>query len=75
MVGVDVVDSMDKAKAAIAEHGIDWPQVYSKDRVNGTYYGSRGIPLIILFGPDGTILKRDLRCEDIEEAVATYISL
>lgn len=75
IVGVDVADSMDKAKAAIAEHGIDWPQVYSKDRVNGTYYGSRGIPLIILFGPDGTILKRDLRCEDIEEAVATYISL
>lgn len=75
MVGVDVADSMDKAKAAIAEHGIDWPQVYSKDRVNGTYYGSRGIPLIILFGPDGTILRRDLRCEEIEEAVATYISL
>ena len=75
MVGIDVADTMDKAKAAIAEHGIDWPQVYSKDRVNGTYYGSRGIPLIILFGPDGTILRRDLRCEEIEEAVATYISL
>ena len=75
MVGVDVADTKDKALAAIAEHGIDWPQVYSKDRVNGTYYGSRGIPLIILFGPDGTILRRDLRSEEIEEAVATYISL
>ena len=28
-----------------------------------------GIPHIILFGPDGTILKRGLRGNDIREAV------
>ena len=32
-------------------------------------YGINGIPQIILFGPDGTILKRNLRGAAIEEAV------
>jgi hypothetical protein len=33
-------------------------------------YGINGIPQIILFGPDGTILKRNLRGEALEKAVA-----
>ena len=36
-------------------------------------YGIQGIPHIILFGPDGTILKRNLRGEDIAKAVAEYV--
>ena len=73
IIGVDVADTMEKAKAAMEEHGITWPQIYSVERVNGTYFGSRGIPLIILLGPDGTVLARDLRCEEIEEAVSKYV--
>ena len=73
IIGVDVADTMDKAKMAMEEHGITWPQIYSVERVNGTYFGSRGIPLIILVGPDGKVLARDLRCEEIEEAVSKYV--
>ena len=73
IIGIDVADKMDKAAMAMEEHGITWMQVYSQDRVNGTYYGSRGIPLIILLGPDGTVLKRDLRCEEIEAEVSKYV--
>ena len=73
IIGVDVADTMDKAKTAMEEHGITWPQIYSVERVNGTYFGSRGIPLIILLGPDGKVLARDLRCEEIEEAVSKYV--
>ena len=73
IIGVDVADTMDKAKMAMEEHGINWPQIYSVERVNGTYFGSRGIPLIILLGPDGKVLARDLRCEEIEEAVSKYV--
>lgn len=73
ILGVDVADKLDKAKMAMEEHGITWPQIYSEERVNGTYFGSRGIPLIILLGPDGTVLARDLRCEEIEEAVSKYV--
>ena len=32
-------------------------------------YGINSIPHIILFGPDGTILKRDIRGEQIGEVV------
>lgn len=73
IVGIDVADTMDKARMAMEEHGMTWPQLFSQERLNGTWYGSRGIPLIILVGPDGTVLKRDLRCEEIEEAVSQYV--
>lgn len=73
IIGVDVADKLDKAKTAMEEYGITWPQIYSEERVNGTYFGSRGIPLIILLGPDGTVLARDLRCEEIEETVSKYV--
>ena len=73
IIGIDVADKMDKAAKAMEEHGITWPQLYSEERLNGTYYGSRGIPLIILIGPDGTVLGRDLRCEEIEAAVSKYV--
>ena len=33
-------------------------------------YGIEGIPHVILFGPDGTIVKRDLRGKALEDAVA-----
>ena len=36
-------------------------------------YGIQGIPHIILFGPDGTIVKRDLRGSAIEAEVAKYV--
>ena len=73
IMGIDVADTREKAKMAMEEHGITWPQLYSVERVNGTYYGSRGIPLIILLGPDGTVIARDLRCEEIEVAVSKYV--
>ncbi len=73
IIGIDVADKMDKAAKAMEEHGITWPQLYSEERLNGTFYGSRGIPLIILIGPDGTVLGRDLRAEEIEAAVSKYV--
>ena len=73
ILGLDVADKMDKAALAMEEHGITWPQVYSAERLNGTYFGSRGIPLIILLGPDGTVLARDIRCEEIGETVSKYV--
>jgi len=32
-------------------------------------YGFQAIPMIILFGPDGTILKRQLRGDNLVKAV------
>ncbi len=62
--------SVDTAKA----YGVNWNEIINAQTVPTDLYGIQGIPHIILFGPDGTILKRDLRGEGIEEEVAKYVA-
>ena len=61
--------SVDTAKA----YGVNWNEIVNAQTVPTELYGIQGIPHIILFGPDGTILKRDLRGEGIETEVAKYV--
>ena len=61
--------SVDTAKA----YGVSWNEIINAQTVPTELYGVQGIPHIILFGPDGTILKRDLRGDDIEKEVAKYV--
>ncbi len=62
--------SIDTAKA----YGVNWNEIIDAQTIPTDLYGIQGIPHIILFGPDGTILKRDLRGEGIEEEVAKYVA-
>lgn len=62
--------SVDTAKA----YGVNWNEIINAQSVPTELYGIQGIPHIILFGPDGTIVKRDLRGEGIEEEVAKYVT-
>lgn len=62
--------SVDTAKA----YGVNWNEIINAQAVPTELYGIQGIPHIILFGPDGTILKRDLRGEGIETEVAKHVS-
>ena len=62
--------SIDTAKA----YGVNWNEIINAQTIPTSLYGIQGIPHIILFGPDGTILKRDLRGEGIEEEVAKYVT-
>ncbi len=48
---------------------IPYPQILNAQRAGSDAYGITGIPEIILFGPDGTILKRNLRGEQIEATI------
>ena len=61
--------SVDTAKA----YSIPWNHMINAQKIPTDIYGIQGIPHIILFGPDGTILKRNLRGEDIAKAVAEYV--
>ena len=56
-------------KKVMADLGITYPQLVDSTRTATDTYGVRGIPQIMLIGPDGTILARDLRGAAIEEAV------
>lgn len=69
VLSVAVWDKPEDTMAAASAHGVVWNQIINAQRVPTDIYGIDGIPMIMLFGPDGTILKRDLRGDDIEEAV------
>ena len=53
---------------------MNWNQINNGQREPAEIYGVEGIPHIILFGPDGTILKRGLHGAEIEEVVASYLN-
>ena len=69
MLSVAVSDRAEDSVAAAKELGIVWNQIINAQQIPGSVYGFNAIPLVILFGPDGTILKRDLRGEQVGEAV------
>ncbi|MBE6216149.1 MAG: redoxin domain-containing protein [Bacteroidales bacterium] len=56
-----------------SELGMDWNQINNGGREPAALYGVEGIPHIILFGPDGTILKRGLHGAEIGEVVSSYL--
>lgn len=65
IVGTAVWDQMPAHEKAVAELEITWPQIFS-EREATKLYGINGIPQIILFAPDGTIVERNLRGEVIK---------
>ena len=67
VVGVAVSDKPVHTEAAIKEHLIPYPQIINAQDIATKAYGINGIPHIILFAPDGTILARGLRGEDIDK--------
>ena len=50
-----------------------WNQINNAGREPAEIYGVEAIPHIILFGPDGTILKRGLHGAEIEAVVSQYV--
>ena len=70
MLSVAVWDKPEDTVKAAQEENIAWNQIINAQKVPTDIYGIEGIPHIILFGPDGTILKRNLRGSDIRAAVA-----
>jgi hypothetical protein len=52
---------------------MDWNQINNGQREPAELYGVEGIPHLILFGPDGTILKRGFHGAEIEETVSSYL--
>ncbi|MDR1525326.1 MAG: AhpC/TSA family protein [Tannerella sp.] len=70
VVSVAVWDKRENTLAAIEEDGSTWPQILDAQTAPAELYGIQGIPHIMLIGPDGTILARDLRGDDLKNKVA-----
>ena len=75
MLSIAVADELEDTKAAAEELGIVWDQIVNAQQIPLGPYGIDAIPHVILFGPDGTILKRNLRGEAIGEAVKEALGL
>lgn len=73
ILGVAVWDKEEATRQAIKDLALPWNQIIDAQSIPTDLYGIQGIPHIILFGPDGTILKRNLRGDDIEAEVAKYV--
>ena len=75
MLSIAVADDLDDTLKAADELGIVWNQIVNAQQIPTSLYGIETIPHVILFGPDGTIVKRGLRGEEIGEAVKEALGL
>lgn len=75
IVGAPCFDEPKKTLAAVEEFKIPWKQILSVPESVPETYGFNYIPYMILIGPDGTILERNLRGEAIRETIKKYLDL
>jgi len=74
ILGVAVWDEPEDTEKAIKRLGLPWPQILNAQSVPTDLYGISGIPCIILFAPDGTIISRDKQGEELIQSVREALS-
>lgn len=70
ILGVAVWDEPANTLQAIEQHELPWECWINGQSIPTDEYGISGIPCIILFGPDGTILSRDKQSDELKADVA-----
>ena len=73
MLGVAVMDKREATEAIVPQLGITWPLIYDAQEIPTEIYGINAIPHIILFGPDGRIVARELRGEMIIQTLSPLL--
>ena len=75
VLGVAVWDNPDDTRKAMEQMNITWPVIIGTQQLNEPtdLYGIKGIPHIIIFGPDGTILSRGLTGDDLANKLAEVL--
>ena len=73
LVGIAVSDKRADTEAAVAQLELPWPIIYDAQSIPSEIYGVNAIPHIILFGPDGKIVARDLRGGQIGELLSSLL--
>ena len=69
VLGVALNDKPENSKKLIENMGIPYPQILNAGNQVVYLYNIKGIPEIMLFGPDGNLIARGLRGPNIEKAV------
>lgn len=65
ILGVATWDEPESTIKALEKIKYPWPQIIGTGKHPMTLYGFDGIPQIMLFGPDGKMIARDLRGDNI----------
>lgn len=73
ILSVAVWDKHDDTLKALKTENMPWPQIIDTDNIATDVYAIVGIPQIMLFGPDGTILAKGLRGESILRQVKSVL--
>lgn len=78
IIGVSLDSDRDKLDTFLKqEDGMTWPQYFDGQGWGNklaAQYGVESIPFAILIGPDGKIIGKDLRGDDLEDAVSKALA-
>jgi thiol-disulfide isomerase/thioredoxin len=74
VLGIAVNDRPEATLKAIADLHIPYPQILNSQEIATNAYNIRGVPHIILFAPDGTIIARGLSGENIDKKLANILN-
>lgn len=75
MLSIAVGDKVEDTVKAASELGLIWNQIINAQQIPIDPYGISEIPTLILFGPDGTILKRGIEVEQLDEVVKEALAV
>lgn len=70
VLSIAVWDERANTIKSAKEHNIIWNQIIDAQKIPTDLYGISGIPQIMLFGPDGKVVAKGIRGENIKKAVA-----
>lgn len=74
IIGIMTSDSTEKHLEALKSIDYPWQQLIDSEGLSGNNYGFLSIPFIMLIAPDGKILRRNLRGEEIWKYVDEALS-
>ncbi|WZP00150.1 sigma-70 family RNA polymerase sigma factor [Isosphaeraceae bacterium EP7] len=76
IIGVNVGSSLEDLNAFLQTHTLPWTQVNIGGSLHGqaTSFGIRALPAYILIGPDGHIIARGSRADDLKDEVAKALA-
>ena len=75
VLGIFVWDDVKNLEPTLKAENVTWAQIIDTEKVATDTYGVKGIPSIMLIGPDGTILERDanVRGENMKPTIEKYL--
>lgn len=72
VLSVSVWDDPKEASDTAARYGIGWDKINNVSEEASRAYGFMDVPLLVLFSPEGAILRRDAYGEEILTTLDTY---